>query len=241
MQILFGTMFFLGAATLFAGFLFVIIHLFYKKERKRRALLIASLGGAIALCGVIGGVATSNPTASHKSTINKAEAKAIEADPVTKRQTPFSSEVPSNSEIQLPASEDSGIVSDDNQITVKEVASPSDQAEIASETLPKDARQDELNDYMYDNFGGGGDEKYAASWYKSIQSFTIQPEGDAKVIIVNTTLYHDDEGKKFAEQITPAFLGWANSKDGDSSIRSVIINSQSQKPLLNKNNPLYRY
>lgn len=53
---------------------------------------------------------------------------------------------------------------------------------------------------MFDNFGGAGDPQYATSWYSLIRE--IRVSGDTA--IVETEIFHDEEGKRAALNIANA-------------------------------------
>jgi len=119
-----------------------------------------------------------------------------------------------------------------------QMVSPSENNELVS---TETSLQSTLEEFMFESFGGSGDEKYAASWYHLIESIHVRQEGDdGYVIVVDTTLFRDDEGKEFAKEIPPAFFGWANKKEnlGKYKIWAVIVNDENGWPLIRISNPV---
>jgi hypothetical protein len=215
MIVLFSWVFIIGVLGIFIVFAFMCIRFAKSRKmfsKKSGAFMIACV--AISLTGAIGAISLTDPVAS----ANDEDSKGLISDL-------------SNGN-NLPIQPDSS--------AFKEKSSDTQSIDLVEDEDPSEALlQKELESFMYESFGGSGDEKYAASWYRSIKSFRIHKESDGTyTITVDSTLYHDDEGKKFAEEIPPAFFGWANSSKRNIPVWAVIVNGQSGKPLIHKENPI---
>ncbi|MDU5945967.1 MAG: hypothetical protein E7L01_09640 [Paenibacillus macerans] len=215
MIVLFSWIFILGCLGLLVGLIWMVIKFATKKNlRLKRTGLFLLSGLAVALIGAIGAISSiSDPTSTNETdTKISFSQKSKDEDLAQERSVA-------------------------NPIIVSTTPT-TDQQSASEKADPLASLQKSIEDYIFENFGGSGDEKFAASWYGSVDSINIQPEGEyGYVIAVDTTLYHDDEGKKFAKEIPPAFLGWANSKENNVPVWAVVVNDQNGKPLIRKDNP----
>ncbi|PZM65927.1 hypothetical protein [Paenibacillus dendritiformis] len=213
MIVLYSWLFIIGALGLIVGFVMAIVRFAKSRKLLSRKSGVFMLGCfVVVLVGAIGALSSvSSP---------QVIAKEIDANPEKMIQ------VNSNEGTKPKDPETDQIVSQSENIEL-----------LAAEN----SLQKTIVDYMFENFGGSGDEKYSASWYRFIEAIQVKPEGESGyVITVDTTFFHDDEGKKFAKEIPPAFFGWANSKENidNSLIWAVIVNDQNGKPLIRSDNPI---
>lgn len=77
-------------------------------------------------------------------------------------------------------------------VTKQEDTKP--KTEMDKETTEK------VKQFMYENFGGNGNDKLKTSWYGLITDIQVT-KGYKVNLNINTSIYHDNEGKKVAENI----------------------------------------
>ncbi|MNW33995.1 hypothetical protein D3C74_109620 [compost metagenome] len=212
MIVLYSWLCIIGAIGLIIGFILTIVRVAKKRKVIPRNSGFFMLGClAVVILGTVGALSSvSNPPVNAKTS-------SFDATPDDENLIQVSSE----------KLEGSGI----------DQESDSKDSKLLSEAL----MQKTIEEYIFENFGGSGDEKFSASWYRSIESVQLKPEGDQGYIItVNTTLFHDNEGKEYAEKIPPAFFGWANGNENvdNSPIWAVTVYDQNGKPLIREENPI---
>lgn len=83
-----------------------------------------------------------------------------------------------------------------------------------------------LREYMFENFGGGGDPKYAAYWYDNIKGIALKPDGDAYDVTVVTDIYPDSDADRIAPSIARAVL-----YNGEVNVQFVTIKGQENSIL----------
>lgn len=83
-----------------------------------------------------------------------------------------------------------------------------------------------LNDYLYRNFGGYGDPKFATSWYSNIVKVEVNHSSRHPTATLVTNIYPDEEGKKFAQTIAFAVSGF-----NDPPMETIIIKNEQGRIL----------
>ncbi|MBW2672577.1 MAG: hypothetical protein JRD89_04060 [Deltaproteobacteria bacterium] len=98
-------------------------------------------------------------------------------------------------------------------------------------TVPeKQAREQEaakaLATYLYENFGGAGDPKYATSWYSSIKSIRVELESDGQANVLVNTDYIAGKKDKLAEKIAST-IATAIAGSSVVDVKSVTVFGQN--------------
>lgn len=95
--------------------------------------------------------------------------------------------------------------------------------------------------YLFENFGGNGNEQFKVSWYDLIKDVQIRKAHDGKLYaVIYSTLYHDDEGKDAAQRLFEAVFAYTNNNI-PYKIAWVDIKDQEGHHLISKDNPIDWY
>ncbi|HHW27521.1 MAG TPA: hypothetical protein GXX23_09375 [Firmicutes bacterium] len=100
---------------------------------------------------------------------------------------------------------------------VDEPKSTEEEPEVSEDDEPDEGSPEDLSPaqtasktiatYLFENFGGGGDPRYATSWYDNIKSVNLKmnDDGSADVTVV-TNIYPDSDADRIAPSIARAIL-----------------------------------
>lgn len=231
----FGILFFLGVFIAIVSLVIFIVQLILKKGAKKLSLLILSVGAILSISSLIAGVAIENPAIKEQRRIDQAtnvnvattENERQIADTTTSEHV-NGSEFPSTKNEEETQPSDNAQVEHQNRNPSKE-----------SEDKELSAIQKTIEDYLFENFGGSGDEKYETSWYDNVKNFKVFKHDDGGYSIsVYTEIFPDDEGKEYAKKLPAPFFGWANTNNNKFPLESVEVYGQKNSALLYAPNPI---
>ena len=103
--------------------------------------------------------------------------------------------------------------SDSNTATTISPEVKAKQEQEASQTLAQ---------YLYENFGGGGNPKYATSWYSGIQQLRVELTNDGRFDVNVSTPYYAGKHDQIAENTARAIAG-AIAYNGKIDVRCVTV------------------
>lgn len=115
------------------------------------------------------------------------------------------------------------------QPKIQEEPSPPAQGQPVSQVADTreelaEAALDKLAAYLYENFGGGGDARYATFWWNLIDSVRLSLASDGQAVVaVATEIYPDKEGEHIGSAIVLAVLGCDSI-----AVKSVTVLGQGE-------------
>lgn len=112
--------------------------------------------------------------------------------------------------------------------TSQEQKTPQEQAAIAEKQTKEQEVSKALATYLYENFGGAGNPKYATSWYSSIERITVRFVSSDTVDVTVNTPYIAGKKDKLAENQANIIAGViANSGKIDAKTIHVTVYGQN--------------